>query len=127
MPPIRILIVDDDEDHLSTLARLLRLDGHRVECASTAPSALAIADGFYPELVLLDIGMPGIDGYETCRRIRREHGHDVAIVALTGWGQERDKQASAQAGFDLHLAKPADPRVLEQILIEPPHHARIST
>ena len=72
---------------------------------------------FQPDVVLLDIGMPGIDGYETCRRIRREKsGASPLIVALTGWGQARDKERALQAGFDLHLTKPASPAALQQLL-----------
>jgi CheY-like chemotaxis protein len=74
---------------------------------------------FAPDLIFLDIGMPGIDGYETCRRIRRAIGPGAMLVAMTGWGQERDKQAALRAGFDMHLTKPADPVVLESLLSDP--------
>ena len=105
MPPLRILIVDDDEDHMSTLARLLRLDGHRVECASTAPSALAIADGFYPELVLLDIGLPGMGGYEAVGKFRKRFPQ-TQIFAVTGRSGKDSRQRSLRAGFDEHFSKP---------------------
>jgi CheY-like chemotaxis protein len=71
-----------------------------------------------PDVVLLDIGMPGIDGYETCRRIRREVGREVKVVALTGRGQDQDKEEAKQAGFDAHLTKPADVGTLERLLAE---------
>jgi len=71
---------------------------------------------FRPEVVLLDIGMPGIDGYETCRRIRQSLGSEILVVAMTGWGQERDKQQAKAAGFDAHLTKPVDPAALTGLL-----------
>ena len=73
-----------------------------------------------PSLVLLDIDMPGIDGYETCRRIRAAVGRAVRVVALTGWGQEQDKREAERAGFDAHFTKPADPAALERLLADLP-------
>jgi CheY-like chemotaxis protein len=82
-------------------------------------SALAMLHEYEPEVVLLDIGMPGLDGYETCRRIRHVLGSRVLLVALTGFGQEQDKEKATRAGFDAHLTKPADERALAGIFIYP--------
>lgn len=103
----RILIVDDNVDSAHTLATLLRLSGHNVQLAYDGETAVKIAKGFRPHLLLLDIGLPGIDGYETCRQIRRQSwGNAVTVAALTGWGQEEDRRKSREAGFDIHLVKP---------------------
>ena len=114
----RILVVDDNEDSAAMLAILVQTLGGEARTASTGEAALREATDFAPDIVLLDIGLPGIDGYETCRRLRAQHGTGVKIVALTGWGQEQDKQRAAQAGFDTHLTKPADPSVLELLLTD---------
>ena len=103
--PIRILIVDDDEDHMSTLARLLRLEGHRVECAPNAPNALAMADVFYPELVLLDIGLPGMGGYEAVGKFKKRFP-ETQVFAVTGRSGKDSRQRSLRAGFDEHFSKP---------------------
>jgi signal transduction histidine kinase/CheY-like chemotaxis protein len=116
----RVLIVDDNEDAAESLAMLIEVLGGQSRIALNGQAGLQAVSEFRPDLVLLDIGMPGIDGYETCRRIRLEpFGRDVLIVALTGWGQEQDKRRALDAGFDAHLTKPADPAVLERILSAP--------
>ena len=108
-----ILVVDDNVDAAETLAMLLRLDGHHVRVVHDGPAALEAARSRVPEVVLLDIGMPGMDGYEVARRLRQLPGlAGVVLVALTGWGQEQDRQRSKEAGFDHHLTKPADPQAL---------------
>lgn len=114
-PSRRVLIVDDNEDAAIILARLLRQSyGQTVAVAHDGPSALESARGFRPEVVLLDIGLPGIDGFEVARRLRRlPEANRARIVALTGWGQERDRRRSREAGFDHHLVKPAE---LDEIL-----------
>jgi DNA-binding response OmpR family regulator len=84
--------------------------------AYSAREALALMGEFTPQAVLLDIGMPGMDGYEACRRMRALHGDKLAIVAVSGWGQESDKQLAQRAGFDAHLTKPAAPQALAAIL-----------
>lgn len=103
--PIRILIVDDDEDHISTLARLSHLEGHHVKCASTAPDALDVANTFYPELVLLDIGLPGMGGYEAVAKFRKRFP-ETQVFALTGRSGKDSRQRSLRAGFDEHFSKP---------------------
>jgi two-component system CheB/CheR fusion protein len=110
-PRRRVLVVDDNLDAANSLARLLkRLYGQDVRVAHDGPAALESAAEFRPEIVLLDIGMPGMDGYEVARRLRDEPEHAaLKIVALTGWGQEADRLRSKAVGFDHHLVKPVDP------------------
>jgi PAS domain S-box-containing protein len=113
----RVLVVDDNDDAASSQAAVLRLMGHDVRSAPEGWSALEMAASFRPELVLLDIGMPGLDGYEVCRRLRAQPwGAGAMIVAVTGWGQEADKRRAREAGFDLHLTKPMDPAALAALL-----------
>jgi PAS domain S-box-containing protein len=111
----RVLIVDDNVDAATTLHLLLRSLGHETAVAHNGMEALKVAAEFHPEIVLLDIGMPGIDGYEVARRLRSIKEH-LKIVAVTGWGQEADRQRSREAGFDLHLVKPVEPEDLARAL-----------
>jgi len=90
--------------------------GGEVSVLYDGPSALALLEEFMPDVVLLDIGMLGMDGYETCKRIREACSMDVAVVAVTGWGQERDRRQATQAGFDAHLTKPADPMQMAELI-----------
>ena len=117
-PRRRILVVDDNVDAATSLARLLsRLMGQEVRVAHDGPTALEVAGAFRPELVLLDIGMPGMDGHEVARRLRgRPEFEETLIVALTGWGQEADVERSRAAGFDHHLVKPANPEAILELL-----------
>ncbi|MGI8782663.1 MAG: response regulator [Acidobacteriota bacterium] len=110
---LRILVVDDNDDATDILAQLLKLKGHDVRSERDGPSALKMAAAFQPEFILLDIGLPGMDGYEVARRVRQAPVlSKVTLVALTGYGQERDRQQSKSAGFDHHLVKPVDPEAL---------------
>ncbi len=104
----RILVVDDNQDAADSLAMLLRLGGHEVEVAHDGPRALEIASDQKPSFVLLDIGLPGMDGYEVCRRLRSLGLEGSRIIAMTGYGQDRDRQRSQEAGFDLHTVKPVE-------------------
>jgi signal transduction histidine kinase len=105
--PRRILVVDDNRDAADSLAQLLRMVGHDVAIAYDGGTAISAASTFRPDAVLLDIGMPGIDGYATARSIRGQpNGADVFLVATTGWGQPEDKRRAFEAGFDTHLVKP---------------------
>jgi DNA-binding response OmpR family regulator len=88
--------------------------------AQDGETGVALVREFQPDVVLLDIGLPGIDGYETCRRLRAAVGWEVTIVAMTGWGQDRDKAAATAAGFDRHLTKPVDPDTLREVLARAP-------
>ncbi|HUQ12183.1 MAG TPA: response regulator [Steroidobacteraceae bacterium] len=113
-----ILIADDNQDALESLALMLRLEGHEVHCASDGEEALALAGQRRPEIVVLDVGMPKLDGCEVARRIRAESwGRDAVLVALTGWGQDADRKRSREAGFDMHLVKPVDPATICDMLV----------
>lgn len=111
-PPCRVLVVDDNRDAADLLATLLRLSNVQTWVAYSGAQAIEQCASFHPTVVLLDLGMPGMDGYATCRAIRSAAGHSVHIVALTGWGQESDRRRSAAAGFDAHLVKPVEPATL---------------
>ena len=113
-----MLIVDDNEDAANSLAKLLsRVYRQDVRVAHDGPHALDVADVFQPEIVILDIGLPGMDGYEVARRLRaRDSAQDVLVVALTGWGQDQDRKRSRESGIDLHLVKPIDPESLGTLL-----------
>jgi CheY-like chemotaxis protein len=111
-----VLVVDDQPANLKLMDAVLSPRGFTVHTAATGEEALERLAETVPDLVLLDVVMPGIDGYETCRRLRQFLGSQVFIVALTGWGQEQDKDEALRAGFDAHLTKPADPAALEQLL-----------
>jgi signal transduction histidine kinase len=118
--PVRrnILIADDNQDALESLALMLRLEGHEVHCASDGEEALALAGLRRPEIVVLDVGMPKLDGCEVARRIRAESwGRGAVLVALTGWGQDVDRRRSREAGFDMHLVKPVDPATICDMLV----------
>lgn len=116
-PASRILIVDDNADTAKGLARLLRLLGHDIRTANDGPEAIAVVQSYRPDIVLLDIGLPGMDGYEVARRLRNdETGSDCVIVAISGYGQEDDRRRGREAGFDFHLVKPVDPDALLTLL-----------
>jgi len=113
----RVLVVDDNRDAAASLRLVLELDGHEVEAAYGAAEALRAVDVFRPDVVLLDIGLPQMDGYEVARRIRaRPDGGAIRLFALTGWAQEEDKRKAFEAGFDQHLTKPVDSAVLRQLI-----------
>ena len=115
--PRRVLVVDDHPDVADSLALLLRLDGHEVRVAGDGATALGVAAEFQPEVVFLDLGMPGMNGYETARRLREEVGlGGAAVVALTGWGTEADRRRTLDAGFAYHLVKPPDPAEVAALL-----------
>jgi signal transduction histidine kinase len=117
LPSRRILIVDDSRDGGESLAMLLRVLGADATLAQSGRQALECVDQLRPDVVLLDIGMPGMDGYEVARRIRANPANrHMQLIALTGWGQDEDRQRSAAAGFDHHLVKPADVDQLRQLL-----------
>jgi len=124
--PRRILLADDNADALESLATVLRLRGHEVFSAPNGAIALETAARHLPEVALLDIGMPLIDGYEVARRIRaQEWGKGVTLVAVTGWGQESDRVRSQEAGFDTHLVKPLDLDKLTALLAQLPEQATV--
>ena len=111
LAPCRILVVDDNEDAAQALAEILRLSGHEVRTAHDGLEALEVAPAFLPHVVMLDLGMPNLNGYETAARIRTQPwGRAIPLVALTGWGQPSDRQRTVAAGFNAHLVKPVDRR-----------------
>lgn len=115
----RILVADDNRDAAHTLAMMLELDGHAARVAYDGRQALEIAEEFRPHVALLDIGMPNMDGYQTARQIReRQWGRSVMLIALTGWGQAKDRERATSAGFDRHFVKPFDAETLRAVIDE---------
>jgi CheY-like chemotaxis protein len=112
----RVLVVEDNPDQARTLSALLDLMGHEVRCAETGYAALETARRLRPEVVLLDLGLPGLDGFEVARRLRQEHGAALRIIAVTAYGSENERLESREAGCELHLVKPADPKFIESLL-----------
>lgn len=115
--PRRVLVVDDNRDQTDSLAALLALCGHEVRTAYDGPGALTVLQDFVPDVALVDIGLPGMNGYEVARHIRGRPGLEhVVLVAQTGWGQEEHRRRSREAGFDEHLTKPVDFEALQALL-----------
>jgi CheY-like chemotaxis protein len=115
----RVLIVDDNEDAAEMLSTVLRLGGHEVHAVHDGLAAVDAARSFRPEVILLDIGLPKLNGYEVAKQIRAQQGdHKIAIVALTGWGQDADRRRAADAGCDTHWVKPVDEETLERYLAD---------
>ncbi len=117
--PLRILVVDDNADAADGMAMILEMEGDRVRVAYDGQGALKVAADFRPEIVLLDLGMPGLDGYEVARRLQQDPAtRDAVLIAMTGWGQAQDRNRSAQAGFHHHVVKPVEPANVEALLDE---------
>jgi PAS domain S-box-containing protein len=115
----RLLVVDDNKDAADSLAMLLRLQGHEVRVAHSGPAALEMTKTYVPHAVFLDIGMPGMDGYEVARRMRQQPSlENVVLAALTGWGQQEDRRRTAEAGFNHHLVKPPEQQAVAGVLSE---------
>ena len=113
----RILVVDDNADAANSISRLLRLLGNDVRVCHDGPAAIQLVEAFEPAVILLDLGMPGMDGLETAQRIRKLHpGSEPAFIAITGWGNDRDRQLTSGAGFIAHLIKPVNVEELERAL-----------
>jgi len=118
----RVLVVDDNVDAAESVAMILRLTGYDVRCSYDGVSALDTAKVYHPDVVVLDIGLPGISGYEVARRLRLDPEFvSTPLIAITGYGQESDRRQSEDAGFDYHLTKPVDPTTLQQLLAKPAH------
>ena len=116
-PRLKILVVDDNRDAADTCAMVLGLAGHRVQTAYTARAALELGDSLHPHALVLDIGLPDLDGYQLAHRIRaRAWGRGAMLIAVTGWGQEEDRRRALEAGFDHHLTKPIAAETLEALL-----------
>jgi two-component system CheB/CheR fusion protein len=113
----RLLVVDDNIDSADMLVMLLQMLGHEAQAAYSGQTALEMAVKYQPEFVLLDIGMPDMNGYEVALRLRqRPQTKDVRLIAMTGYGQDSDRERSKEAGFDRHLVKPVDPQKLQELL-----------
>jgi CheY-like chemotaxis protein len=113
----RVLVVDDNVDAADSMALILRMSGYEAQCAYDGPSALDAAAQYNPDVVILDIGLPGMTGYEVARKLREQPRFDrMPIIAVTGYGQEDDRNKSKQAGFDHHLIKPVSPEALQSFL-----------
>ena len=115
-PPRHILIVEDSDDNRDSLQELLESEGHRVDTAMDGEQGVARAIAAHPDVALVDIGLPRLDGYEVARRIRAAGGSDIFLVALTGYGQPEDRTRAAAAGFDVHITKPIKFSDLDEIL-----------
>jgi CheY-like chemotaxis protein len=113
----RVLLVDDDTDSTEPLSLLLQAKGHQTRVANGGEEAIAVASAFHPQVVLLDLGLPGMDGYEVARRLRAQpSGQAAVLVALTGWAGREVRDKAAEAGFDYHLVKPVNWEELESIV-----------
>jgi CheY-like chemotaxis protein len=126
----RILVVDDNRDAADSLAIFLKILGADVRTAYDGPSALDLLPAFEPAAILLDIGMPGMNGFEVAGQVRQHPlGTAVRLIAMTGWSQDEDRRRTAEAGFDQHLVKPVDPLILQGLLAasqSPPEPAAAS-
>jgi CheY-like chemotaxis protein len=115
----KILVVDDNHDSALSLAMMLSIMGHETRTAHDGESAVSSAEAFLPDVVLLDIGLPKLNGYEVAQRIRgNAWGKSMFLIAVTGWGQDEDRQRSSEVGLNLHMVKPVEPSVLEKLLSE---------
>jgi CheY-like chemotaxis protein len=112
----RVLVVDDNESAAKSLQKLLTLRGHEVVAVFTGEDAISSLSQVDPDVILLDIGLPYMDGYEVARRLRNEHKYEGVIVALTGYGQDADKEHAEGAGINFHLTKPAGLSEIEEVL-----------
>ena len=123
--PCRVLVAEDIPDAAEMMRLMIQFMGHDVRVAADGVEAVELAQAFEPQIALLDIGMPRMDGYEAARRIRAAMGERVVLVALTGFGQEEDERRAYEAGFDRHVTKPAEPDVLESLIATAAvrHHA----
>ena len=115
----KILVVDDNHDSALSLAMMLSIMGHETRTAHDGESAVSAAETFLPEVVLLDIGLPKLNGYEVAQRLREQPwGRAMFLIAVTGWGQEEDRQRSSEVGLDVHMVKPVEPAALEKLLAD---------
>jgi two-component system, chemotaxis family, CheB/CheR fusion protein len=118
--PLRVLVADDDRDAVSTMTMILRDEGHEVHCVYDGAAVISAMASFQPDVLLLDIGMPELSGYEVARYLRRRYGNDsgMVLIAVTGWKKPSDRILAKLAGFDHHLPKPLDPQALVGLLAE---------
>lgn len=122
MPPkprLKILVVDDNPDSALSMAMMLSMMGHETRTAHDGEAAVVTAEAFRPQVVLLDIGLPKLNGYEVAQRIRQQDwGASMFLVAITGWGQEEDRRRSEDVGMNLHMVKPVEPGALDRVLAD---------
>ena len=115
----KILVVDDNPDSALSLAMMLSIMGHETRTAHDGESAVTTAESFLPDVVLLDIGLPKLNGYEVAQRIRNSTwGTSMFLIAVTGWGQDEDRQRSSEVGLNVHMVKPVEPAALQKLLAE---------
>lgn len=120
-PKRRVLVIDDNQDAATTLAMLLKLTGNEAHTRFDGRAGIEAAENLRPQVIILDISMPDLDGYQTCRLIREQPwGRNMLLIALSGYGQAEDKRRSAEAGFDAHLVKPVDLPSLNELLASQP-------
>ena len=121
-PPVhrfKILVVDDNHDSALSMSMMLSIMGHETRTAHDGETAVATAETFLPDVVLLDIGLPKLNGYEVAQRIREKSwGASMYLIAVTGWGQEEDRQRSSEVGLNVHMVKPVEPAALEKLLAQ---------
>lgn len=118
-PHLKILVFDDNPDSATSMAMMLTMMGHETRTAHDGEAALSTAEEFRPRVVLLDIGLPKLNGYEVAQRLRQsEWGAAMFLVAITGWGQDEDRRRSADVGMNLHLVKPVEPGALDRVLAD---------
>jgi len=115
-PPLSVLVVEDHQDVATTTAELLELRGHKVRIADSGPKAVEAVEADPPDVVLLDIGLPGMNGWEVAERLRKSDGKRPVVVAVTARGADEDRERSAEVGVDLHLVKPVEPLALTSLL-----------
>lgn len=116
-PRFRILVVDDNQDSALSMAMMLSIMGHETRTAHDGESAVSSAESFLPDVVLLDIGLPKLNGYEVAQRIRENvWGQSMFLIAVTGWGQDEDRARSSEVGLNVHMVKPVEPSALERLL-----------
>jgi CheY-like chemotaxis protein len=120
---LKILMVDDNVDSAESLAALLRISGHEVFLTHNGEAAITLAAQLKPDVIVLDIGLPGISGYETARVLRRDDAYHPLLIAITGWGSEDDRRLALDAGFDEHLVKPVNIKRLNELLQMTGHHS----
>jgi CheY-like chemotaxis protein len=119
--PRRVLVVDDNQDAAFTMSLILKKQGHMVKTAYDGVEAVQSAESFKPDVIFMDIGMPRMNGFDACKAIRSmQWGKSIHIIALSGWGQEEDRNKSEEAGFDQHIVKPIERRTLERLMNEAP-------
>lgn len=122
-PAKRVLVIDYNRPSAQSLAWVMELNGYEVKACFDGPSAVETAHEFHPDIVLLDLGMPVMDGYEVCRRLREDKTlADTLVIAQTGWGSPAERQRTAEAGFDYHMTKPVDFTTLLRIIGDPTIH-----